>query len=1045
MCLVEVQLLGRFVVRRGEVVIDSAAFGGRRVRMLVRILAAQRGRVASRDALIEALWGEQLPADPATNLNVVVNRARRALGQPDAILTEGGGYSLRAGPDVVVDVEQFQEHVTQASAALARADDAAAASAAAAALRLWDDPLPEDAYTEWARPHRDRLERLHQDALELAAAAALSLGRPREAVAQALEAVTLQPLREPSRVLLMRACAAAGDQAAAVSAYLDLRRMLADELGLDPSAEAVALYEQLLHGPARTPPRASSPSSLRHEAPLVGRHLELHQLLGAAREARVAVVSARSGGGKSRLLDALGARAGAERRALAARCLLPEREEPWSLARSLLRSASSAGLDVGQVLDATTRAALTDVLPDREAGGPPLDPQSRRALITRGAVRLLESTAPSLVLVDDLQWADSSSLQALAVLIGRRADISVVLAYRPEEVEEDSSVARFLSELAESRPVEVPLGPLDAGALASLVASPSVASALAEHTDGSPFAVVQVARELEREGLLRARAAGGWDVVAEPAGARVRELAHAGQRAAVWRQLERQRPEARELAASLALLGRPAPLRLLLEATCIPSEEATKAVGDLARHHLVRHDTQGFRVAHDLVGEAIRERLPAVERARLHHQVAGALERTGGPLDERARHLAGAGDEAAAAWAFAAAARARLDLFANAEAQQLADEGLSLAAGGDARAPLLEVRGETRARQGQPGPAREDLRAALALTTGRPDRSRLLRRLAQLTLGAEDVLHAAELAELALAEAGDDPGARARALYVRGLIDMSFHHRDEAQERLDEALALFTSTGDAAGMADILDARAMATFVGGDINAGIAQFGRVARLFTTSGDLLRVVTPRSTRGHGLLFAGRPAEGLSETSAALDLARNLGYAEGEAMVLWHHAEALAACGRPQEGLEAAQQGLSLARRLGHRGWTAAALCGLGLCRAALDDRDGAIEAFEACTQTCEQMVWFRTWAGARTALVMLAQDELEGAARQVDAALAVGWGLTAYEARLAHCELAVRRGDTEAPTLVDQALALAVTGGHLSSAARLEQLREQVPG
>lgn len=869
----------------------------------------------------------------------------------------------------------------------------------------------------------------------------LSMGRPREAVAMAVDAVIRQPLREASRVLLMRAHAAAGDQAAAVSAYLDLRRMLADELGIDPSAEATDLYGQLLRGTLRTPTPASSSASSGHGPSLVGRDRELGELLAAAREGRVAVVSARSGGGKSRLLAALSARS--DRTILPARCLLPEREEPWTLARSLRRSASAAAIDVGQALDATTLAALTDVLPDLVAVGPPVEPQSRRALILRGAVRLLESTAPSLVLVDDLQWADSSSLQALAVLVGRPTDVGLVVAYRPEEVEADSSVARFLSDLAESSPVEVPLGPLDAEALRRLVGSPAVASAFVEHTDGSPFAVVQVARELEREGLLRANPAGGWDVIAEPASARVRELAHAGQRAATWRQLERQPPEGRELAASLALLGRPAPLRLLTEATRILTDDATKAVRDLARHHLVRHDTEGFRVDHDLVGETIRDRLPAVERARLHQQLANALESTDGPLDERARHLAGAGDKAAAVSAYTAAARARLALFANTEAQQLADEGLALESEGKTRAPLLEVRGETRARQGDPGRAREDLRAALALTTSRPTRSRLLTRLAHLTLGAEDMLHAAELADLALTEARDDPGARAGALYVQGLADMGFHRPERAEKRLDEALALFTSAGDAAGMADILDARAMATFVAGDINAGIAMFDRAARLFTDSGDLLRVVTPRSTRGHGLVFAGRPAEGLSQTSAALDLARTLGYAEGEAMVLWHHAEALAACGRPEEGLDASQEGLALARRLDHRGWTAATLCGLGVCRHALGDPDGAIEAFEACVAICAQFFWFRSWASSRMALVTLDRGDRERASRHVDDALAAGGGLPLYEARLAQCELAVRRGDKEAGALVDQALELAVTGGHLSSAARLEGLRGEV--
>ena len=468
----------------------------------------------------------------------------------------------------------------------------------------------------------------------MAAAAMLSLGRPREAVAMAADAVARQPLREASRVLLMRAFAAAGDHAAAVAAYLDLQRMLADELGIDPSAEASALYEQLLRGTVPTTTSASASRLRGRGPPLVGRDRELEELLAAGREGRVAVVSARSGGGKSRLLEALSARS--DRTPLAARCLLPEREEPWSLARSLLQGASAAATDMGTALDATTRAALTDVFPFLDADGPPVDRRSRRALILRGAVRLLESTAPSLVLVDDLQWADSSSLQALAVLVGRGADVGLVLAYRPEEVEEDSTVAQFLSDLAESRPVAVPLGPLDAEAIKRLVASPSVASALAEHTDGSPFAVVQVARELEREGLLRANAAGGWDVVAEPASTRVREVAHAGQRAAIWRQLERQRSEGRELAASLALLGRPAPLRLLTEATRIPTDDATKAVRDLARHHLVRHDSEGFRVDHDLVAETIRDQLPGVERARLHQQLANALESTDGPLDDRA-------------------------------------------------------------------------------------------------------------------------------------------------------------------------------------------------------------------------------------------------------------------------------------------------------------------------------------------------------------------------------------------------------------------------
>ncbi len=149
--LVEIDLLGRFAVRRDGREVDAADFGGRRVRQLVRMLAAERGRPVSRDALIEVLWGDNLPADPATNLNVVVNRARRALGASEVIQTVEGGYQLRAGRDVVVDTEEFASYVGQAREAIARRDVAGARTAVKAALSVWGEPLAEEAYAENGR------------------------------------------------------------------------------------------------------------------------------------------------------------------------------------------------------------------------------------------------------------------------------------------------------------------------------------------------------------------------------------------------------------------------------------------------------------------------------------------------------------------------------------------------------------------------------------------------------------------------------------------------------------------------------------------------------------------------------------------------------------------------------------------------------------------------------------------------------------------------------------------------------------------------------
>ncbi|MGH2708434.1 MAG: AfsR/SARP family transcriptional regulator, partial [Actinomycetota bacterium] len=78
--VIEIHLLGHFSVRRGGEEIPPAAFHGRLVRTLVRILATRRGTFVPRDVLIEALWPATSPANPDLNLNVTINRARRALG-----------------------------------------------------------------------------------------------------------------------------------------------------------------------------------------------------------------------------------------------------------------------------------------------------------------------------------------------------------------------------------------------------------------------------------------------------------------------------------------------------------------------------------------------------------------------------------------------------------------------------------------------------------------------------------------------------------------------------------------------------------------------------------------------------------------------------------------------------------------------------------------------------------------------------------------------------------------------------------------------------
>jgi tetratricopeptide (TPR) repeat protein len=232
----------------------------------------------------------------------------------------------------------------------------------------------------------------------------------------------------------------------------------------------------------------------------------------------------------------------------------------------------------------------------------------------------------------------------------------------------------------------------------------------------------------------------------------------------------------------------------------------------------------------------------------------------------------------------------------------------------------------------------------------------------------------------------------------------------------------------------------MATFLDGGIADAVEVFARVAQLFTDSGELLRVVTPRSTRGHGLVFMGRPGEGLTETTAALRLARDLDAPEGQAYALWHRSEALSGLGRAAQAEADAREALAIATTLGHRGWMATAYRALGIALASRGELDDAADSFTASAAVAgESLGLFASWAAAQAALVAIARGELAGVDAMVARALALGPPLGHYEARLAQVELAAARADPHCPSIAARALAHARQGGHAVSARRLAGL------
>jgi DNA-binding SARP family transcriptional activator len=240
-----IQVCGPVVIEREGARLESG-LPGRQGRLLFCFLVVNRSRLVPRDELIDALWPTGGPGDPDTALSALLSRLRKVLGGTQ--LDGRGTVRLTLDDDAIVDVETADEAIHRAESAVAQQQWGRAWTASLSALfTARRGFLPgEDAI--WIDQVRRHLDELHVRSLEAYAAAALGLRGTELAAARdaGRKLVELAPLRESGHRLLMQALAAEGNTAEALRAYETLRRLLADELGIDPSAETRRLYESLL-------------------------------------------------------------------------------------------------------------------------------------------------------------------------------------------------------------------------------------------------------------------------------------------------------------------------------------------------------------------------------------------------------------------------------------------------------------------------------------------------------------------------------------------------------------------------------------------------------------------------------------------------------------------------------------------------------------------------------------------------------------------------------------------------------------------------------
>ena len=230
------------------------ALGGPKQRSLLALLLLRANEVVATETLIDRLWGERPPSTAAKVVQVQIWRLRRALG-PDALVTRPPGYMLQVGTDEF-DLARFEQLVGDARGA----EPAVAAEKLREALALWrGTPLADLAHEDFATEVA-RLEELRLVALEQRMEADLALGRHDELVPDLEALVAEHPYRERIHGQLMLALYRSGRQTDALERFQALRRLLDEELGLEPGEQlkqlqkAILAHDTSLDAPARAEP-----------------------------------------------------------------------------------------------------------------------------------------------------------------------------------------------------------------------------------------------------------------------------------------------------------------------------------------------------------------------------------------------------------------------------------------------------------------------------------------------------------------------------------------------------------------------------------------------------------------------------------------------------------------------------------------------------------------------------------------------------------------------------------------------------------------------
>lgn len=639
-----VRLLGPFSL---ETAAGIVRFPARKVEALFAYLLLARRPVA-RDRLGGILWPDADEEMARRNLRTALWRLRKVLRVVPELRLASDDRAISIECDQAeVDVAKFESLVESLNTVPAeRRFDVMNE-----ALSLYRGDVLDGLSEDCCEESRRQLRGLYVRLLKHAVNAYKTTGNFRTAVAHAQNLVTLDPLDEDVHRELMLLYHLSGDREAALSQFGKLRVMLQEELGVQPSAGTVELWQFIRSQSQRTLPVGALVASFgtgggkTARVSMVGRNGQFAVLVGFVEEVaqgkgRVVLISGEPGIGKSTLVEALAIEAGLRGfEVLQGQCPDLQDPSPYQVfVQALWPRMTMAERQAGE--PRTPLKVLIQSLGPREVPeeSPSQTPPSGvfdSAIVNETLLSLLAgsyATRPTVLILEDMHRVDRASANLLTALLGRSrgSSLLVVVTVRSGE----STTDKLRSSLLASGALEMSLEPLNHMHVAELMRNvleskyvpDDVVGYVRERTSGVPLLVLEFVRFLQAEGLLTRDRFNrltldprAHDARVPPLPSRVNEV--------IRRRFELLDSVSRKVLAAAAILGPEINFDHLQELAGLQEDDFVECTDRLVSARLIRETSDGFRFVHESI------RLVAISfenKARLrrfHAKAARLLER----------------------------------------------------------------------------------------------------------------------------------------------------------------------------------------------------------------------------------------------------------------------------------------------------------------------------------------------------------------------------------------------------------------------------------